>query len=531
MSDDEFLRMFSADVFAPQAPTQSFGLRPYQQQAVEAVVDMLRSHDSCLLTQATGTGKTEVAIALIDAMDARDGAVICGPFIDLVGQTAARFKSRGVPCGIEQGVLRSSEPVTSACYASLLSRKRYEQYLGRTKLLIVDESHLNYTPASLRMLGYFREAGTKIVGMTASPQRGSGDPLSAWYGPVAFDYPYQRAVEDGYLNPTKLWTVVLEDLDLSAFKGRFGDFDQEKVDALLRSEQNVQAVASLVEQHHEGKPSVVFCQSIRHAEMLREVLTRRDIHASIVHSKMDPLERRQHLLDFESGVNNVILNVGCLTTGWDFPPLAKLFIARPTKSKALYIQMFGRGTRTLPGVIDGLHTPEQRRAAIAASGKPFTEVFDFTDTSRHCDLRSAVDVLAPDLDGELLKRVKRATERQRQAVDLDPVIEAERAAMAREEAARHALEVERRKRLTANARFGVYERDVFAAAEGQEKPRSTWYAENCMLFGKWKGKRIRDVDSGYLQWVAYKSNCRNRIHVAAIRRELNRRQRTKQSSR
>ena len=471
-----------------------------------------------------------MAIALIDAMDAREGAVICGPFIDLVGQTAARFRSRGIPCGIEQGALKSSESVTSACYASLLSRRRYEQYLGRTKLLIVDESHLNYTPASLKMLGYFREAGTKIVGMTASPQRGTGDPLTKWYGPVAFDYPYQRAVADGYLNPSKLWTAVLEDLDLSAFKGRFGDFDQEKMDALLRSEQNVQAVASLIEQHHDGQPSVVFCQSIKHAEMLREVLARRDIFASIVHSRMDPLERRQHLRDFESGDNNVILNVGCLTTGWDFPPLSKLFIARPTKSKALYIQMFGRGTRTLPGVIDGLYTPEQRRAAIAASAKPFTEVFDFTDTSRHNDLCSAVDVLAPDLGGELLKRVRRATEGRREAIELDPIIEEQRAAMAREEAARHALEVEQRKLLTADGRFGLYERDVFAKAERPDGPKKTWYIENHMLFGKWKGKRIRDVDSGYLHWVAHKSNCRNRIHVDAIRRELARRERAKQAS-
>jgi superfamily II DNA or RNA helicase len=525
-----------ADTFCLEAEPRrsdslSFNLRPYQQQAVDAVVDMLRTHDSCLLTQATGTGKTETAIATVDAMDARDGAIICGPFIDLVGQTAARFRSRGIPCGVEQGVLKSSEPVTSACYASLLSRRRYEQYLGRTKLLIVDESHLNYTPAALKMLGYFREAGTKILGMTASPQRASGDPLTQWYGPVAFDYPYQRAVEDGYLAPTKLWTVVLEDLDLSAFKGRFGDFDQEKMDALLRSEQNVQTVASLIEQHHEGQPSVVFCQSIKHAEMLREVLARRDIFASIVHSKMDPLERRQHQRDFESGENNVILNVGCLTTGWDFPPLAKLFIARPTKSKSLYIQMFGRGTRTLKGVIDGLHTPEDRRAAIAASAKPFAEVFDFTDTSRHCDLRTAVDVLAPELEGELLTRVKRACEGRSQAIALDPVIEEQRAAMAREEAARHALEVEQRKLLTANGQFRLYERDVYAKAEVQARPRNTWFIENHMIFGKHKGQKIRDTPTGYLRWVLRESNCRNQIHMAAIRREVARRDIAEQRSR
>lgn len=526
MEDTELFRLFAGE------PVKAgFALRPYQRQAVAAVKDTLRTADSCLLTQATGTGKTETAIALIDAMDARDGAVICAPFIDVVGQTAARFTSRGVPCGIEQGFLRSTQPVTAACYASLLSRKRYEQFIGKTKLLIVDESHVAYTPSALKMLGYFREAGTKIVGMTASPQRASGDPLTAWYGPVAFDYPYQQAVEEGYLAPTRLWTVVLEDLDLSGFKGRFGDFDVEKVDALLRSEANTQAVASMVEQHYEGKPSVVFCQSIKHAEMLREILWRRDLHAAIVHSRMDADERRQHLRDFEEGTVQVICNVGCLTTGWDYPPLAKLFLARPTKSKSLYIQMFGRGTRVLPGVIDGLHTAEERRAAIAASAKPYAEVFDFTDTSRHCDLRSGVEVLAPELEGELLKRVRRATEGRQKPAEVDAILAEERAAMAREEAARHALEVEQRKLLTAQGRFAVYERDVFAEAERPEKYRRSWYAENHMLFGKWKGQKIRTVDTGYLRWVVDKSNCKNRIHVEAIRRELARRNQQKQRSR
>lgn len=103
--------------------------------------------------------------------------------------------------------------------------------------------------------------------------------------------------------------------------------------------------------------------------------------------------------------------------------------------------------------------------------------------------------------------------------------------MAREEAARHALEVERRKRLTAHGRFGLYERDVFAEAERQENPKRTWYIENHMLFGKFKGQKIRTVDTGYLRWVLRESNCKNRIHVEAIRREVARRDRAKQHSR
>lgn len=509
-----------------------YAARPYQRECDRAIVQTLQTNPSCLAVMATGTGKTNVAAGLVRSMDALDGAVIVTPLRDLVTQTAARLRSLGVECGIEMATLRSQSPVTVGCYASMLSRKRYEQFIDGCKLLVIDESHLNYTPAAIRMIGYFREAGCKVVGMTASPERTAGDPLTKFYGPVAFNYGYRQALDDGWLVPTRVYMAVLEELDLARVRTVGTDFDQKALNEIMAKEALVQSIAAMVDEHYEGLPSVVFCQSIRQSEMLREVLYRRNIHASIVHSDMDPEERQMHLRDFEMGDTAVILNVGCLTLGWDSPKVRKLFIARPTKSKARYIQMFGRGTRPLPGVVDGWATEQQRKHAIASSEKPFCEVFDFTDTTRHNDLKCAIDVYQPDAEPELMKRVRRRMEKVADAaLDIDAIVESEQAALASEKAAREALEVERRRRLVADARFGVYERDVFADAERPEKPKNTWYAENCMLFGKFKGQRIRNVDSGYLRWVIDKSNCTNRIHKEAIRRELARRNHLKHTAR
>lgn len=497
--------------------------RPYQGNAVHEASDCLKQADSCSIFMATGLGKTEVACMLIDKMNARDGSLVITPLRELVTQTAARLRSRGVACGIEMGVLRSNEPVTVGCYASMLSRKRYENYLGSTKLLIVDESHLNFTPNAIQMLGYFREAGCKVVGMTASPDRSKGDPLSTWYGECAFNYQYKDALVDGWLVPAKLWLTVLEELDLSGFTSHSSDFDGAKVERLLVKEKNIQTVASMVAQHYEGQPSVVFCQSITHAELLREVLYRRGIECAIVHSdesRLTPEERKQHLYDFERGKYDVILNVGVLTLGWDHPPVRKVFIARPTKSKARYVQMFGRGTRALPGVVDGWATAEQRRRAIAESDKPCFEVFDFTDTSRHSDLVTSVDVLAPELDKKLLKRVRRSAENQSAGIDIDCIVDSERKAMLAEQAALDALELKKRAGLVADGRFGVYGRDLFAEAERPDKPkRRQWH----MLFGKHKGQPLRDVPVGYLQWVLRESSCNNKVFMEAVAHEVRRR--------
>jgi superfamily II DNA or RNA helicase len=499
---------------APKAP--ALKLRPYQTDGVAAILARLEESSSCLAVMATGVGKTEVAAALIKQIG-QDGSLFITPLIELVTQTAARLRSRGIPCGIEQASSRSADPVTVACYASLLSRKRYEGFLGGTKLVIVDESHLNYTKRGLQMLDHLRQSGARIVGLTASPDRATGDPLTEWYGPCAFHYGYEQALRDGWLVPAKLWLTVLEEMDLSGFSRAGSDFEPEKLARIMAREQNVQAIASMVEQHHEGQPSVVFCQSIQQSEMLREVLTRRGITSAIVHSQMDAAERRIHLQDFEERNTDLVLNVGCLTLGWDWPPVRKLFIAKPTRSKARYIQMFGRGTRPLPGVVDGWATSAQRRTAIADSDKPFFEVFDITDTSRHNDLRTALDVVRPDLDANLLRRVRKKGEgKGLEPRELDAAVEAEKAALASEQAALDALEADRRHRLLMEARFGVYGRDPHALAESRVRKVRRWH----MLFGKHKGQPLSRVPLNYLRWVLSESNCRNMAFMDAVAREV-----------
>ena len=61
---------------------------------------------------------------------------------------------------------------------------------------------------------------------------------------------------------------------------------------------------------------------------------------------------REHILEaFKNGSINVVANVGVLTTGFDYPELNTVVIARPTMSLALYYQMVGRGIRPYPGKI------------------------------------------------------------------------------------------------------------------------------------------------------------------------------------
>lgn len=484
--------------FVLQRESAGFALRPYQIAAVKDIAAELEKSGRALCVMATGLGKTEVCSELIKTTSVR-GSLVISPLKDLVWQTANRLRQRGIDCGVEQGTNRSDSRHTVACYNSLLSRKRWQKYLGTIDLVIVDEVHTNFSQRSLEMLGNLTQGGVRLLGMTASPERNSGDPLTTFYGRCASYYPIREATNDGWLVPSKVWMSVIEDMNLSKVRStRFGDFNSDELNWIMEQERVVQGIAALVADHHEGDQSIVFCQSIRQTEMLVDILSRRGIAAAMVHSEMEPQERQMHLGDFESGRINIIANVSCLTMGWDYPPVKKMFMAKPTKSKAVYVQAYGRLTRCLPNTVEGLMTAEERKAAIASSAKSHFEVFDVTDSSRLCDLCCSLDVLYPDTERSLMNRARASLAKANGGItNHDLLMEKARADERRELLAREKLEWHRRQGIVMDARFGNYERDVYQQAEEIFESTKRW----TMKFGKYKHQPLADVPTGYLLWV------------------------------
>lgn len=489
-------------------------LRPYQRVALRDIMDGLAESGSRgLYVSATGTGKTEVGAEVLSQFPT---GLIIEPYIELCAQTARRLRAKGLDVGVEQAHLTSNSPYTVACYASLLKRRRAEKFHG-VPIVIVDEVHINYSKRSLEMLEQLCQSGSRLLGMTATPERG-GDPLVKFYDRVLHNYPIAQAEQDGYLVPSKIWMTICDDLDFSDYRNAYSDFDETRLAALMTKERVVETVASMVAQHYDNKPSVVFAAGVNQAEAIVAALHHRMIDAVVIHSdtnRLPPEERAMNLSRFESGQCNIVVNVGCLLLGWDHPPIAKVFVARPTLNAARYRQMYGRGTRPLPGVIDGLGTPEQRRRAIAESDKPFFEVFDITDSSRHNSLQSAVNILLDGQPEEVIARVRKRAPRAATAAQVDALAKEEAAALAQEEAARLAL-LQAERQAVASASFRNYGRDGYAEAEGLMRRARKWH----MLYGKYRGWPVEKVPIGYLRWFVENASCRNEAFMAAIRRQI-----------
>lgn len=96
-------------------------------------------------------------------------------------------------------------------------------------------------------------------------------------------------------------------------------------------------------------------------------------------TRLSPIRRRwngkRNVYDIlNAGPRNRFTASGLIVSncreGFNNPGIGAVAIFRPTKSKTLSEQMRGRGCRVLPGVVDGLDTPQDRLAAIAKSKKP-----------------------------------------------------------------------------------------------------------------------------------------------------------------
>lgn len=324
-------------------------LRPYQKEAEEAVLSQWASGvNRTLLVLPTGCGKTVVFCKITeDQVIAGNRVLIMAHRGELLDQAADKLlKVTGLRCATEKAdetCLGSWYRVVVGSVQTLMREKRLEQFPPDFfDTIIVDEAHHCLSDSYLRVLNHFADA--KVLGVTATPDRGDMRNLGQYFESLAYEYSLPRAIREGYLSPIKALTLPLT-LDLSAVGIQSGDFKAGDLGTALDPYLNSIADEMLV--HCTDRKTVVFLPLVATSQKFRDILNEKGFRAAEVNGSSE--DRAQILADFDAGKYNVLCNSMLLTEGWDCPSVDCVVVLRPTKVRSLYCQMVGRGTRLAPG--------------------------------------------------------------------------------------------------------------------------------------------------------------------------------------
>lgn len=135
-------------------------------------------------------------------------------------------------------------------------------------------------------------------------------------------------------------------------------------------------------------------------------------------------ERRLIFEQYRTGKFQILVNIAVAVEGFDAPEIECVVMGRPTKSRALYTQIVGRGLRPLPGLVDSKSTPQERRAAIEQSSKTFCEVIDFHGNAGRHKLVWTGDILGGEIDPLYRDRAREIMEQaEGELVDPDEAVE------------------------------------------------------------------------------------------------------------
>ena len=381
-------------------------LRPYQSACLDQIGDRFNSHQSTIAVLATGLGKTVIFSHLANRMDQRK-VMILAHREELVTQAAGKIRQIcGEEPGIEMGAMRSdhhtnmynrSHVIVGSVQTLSRDRRRAKFCPADFGLLVIDEAHHATGDSYRKVIDHFCSfSHCKLLGVTATPNRADELALGAVFQSEAFNYGIEEAVSDGWLVPIHQEVVKVHGLDFSKVRTTKGDLDPVELESILTEEKALHAIAGPTVELAGDKPTLVFCVGVKHAQLMAEVICRykkSDTAAVVIHGETPKEERRELVKKYKAGDIQFLTNCGIFLEGFDAPATSFISMARPTKSLPLYTQVVGRGTRALPGVIDGLEDAPARRNAIEASGKPFMTVLDFVGNAGRHKLVTSADVL------------------------------------------------------------------------------------------------------------------------------------------
>jgi DNA repair protein RadD len=344
-----------------------FKLREYQQQASDKAVNFFNSKTdkNSIIVLPTGSGKSLVIADIANRLDGH--TLVFQPSKEILEQNFNKLCSYGIlDCSVYSASFNSKH-ISRITFATIGSVRNNPELFSHFKNIIVDECHL-VNPKEGMYKTFFEVLNCKILGLTATPYRLSSSSFGSMlkfitrtrprvFSDLIYNVQISTLLDMGFLSKLNYYSMKpVEWNEANLFTNSTGaDYSDKSIIAEYKRidfySYLIEIVNRLMNPKQGGKRKgiLVFTRFLEEAENLSKHIA----GCQIISGDTSKKEREQLLSDFKAGLIPVVANVGVLTTGFDYPELDTIVMARPTMSLALYYQIVGRAIRPHPNKESG----------------------------------------------------------------------------------------------------------------------------------------------------------------------------------
>lgn len=340
-------------------------LRDYQRETIDALFTAwTEGMRRPAVVLPTGAGKTVVfshlitmfrqwTSSVIDGRRTAGGRVIVLVHRDeLADQAIAKIKAVAPHLSVGKVKAESNQigadvmvcSVQTVCRTGRLRHLTATQSMaGDVGLVITDECH--HAPAQSYQTVYDAFPDALHAGFTATLERGDGVGLGSMWDDVVYSRSPLWMMKHGYLVQPRGYTQNVGHLDLKSVKQSGGDYQSGDLGRALEESDLGSELPRAYKERAGDRPGIVFTPTVPSAQMVCDEFNAFGIPAAMISGETPREERLRIFEAFRLGHVQVLVNCMVLTEGFDAPWASVAVIARPTRSRSLYVQMVGRVLR------------------------------------------------------------------------------------------------------------------------------------------------------------------------------------------
>lgn len=328
-------------------------LRDYQIDAVDAGTKT----DNGVLVLPTGSGKSLIAAGLVAVEDG--GVLVLQPSLEILKTNVEKARNLGIDAKV-YSASANEKKVGQVTYATIGSIIKNLDQFRHCNTILVDECHLVNAKGGMYDTLIRELKPDRLIGMTATPYRLASNSFGSFMRIITRTRPKlfkqivhvtnpSDLVEKGFLAHPE-FVLIKGDKSMLRINSTGAEFTEASI--LRYAEANdlkgqIVELASAVKHDHV----LVFVESVQDSKNIVEQLNARGVRAAEINGKTNKTLRGEELSLFQDGEIKVMVNVGTLTTGYDFPALDCIIDGRPTMSAALHYQKIGRVVRPYPNKV------------------------------------------------------------------------------------------------------------------------------------------------------------------------------------